>query len=601
VPEPAHTIPTTQRPQHQGRNRWRRWAVGGAVTILIVVAGAAAANRTNGPSYRTASVERADVDATLDSLGTIQPINQANLSFPVTGNVGSVAATVGQHVTVGQTLAQLDTTSLNAQVASARSAVAAAQARLAADGSSQTAGTTSAAVAPAAFTTETTSPADPTSAARELVTTQQARLTADQHRADQDLTTEQHDVKTGTSSCQAVLTADAGTTAQTSPRSAIPPRSAMPKTHAKTATPRSTDPSGCVAVLQTVIADQVAVGHDQQAVAADLPALNDAITKLVASARASDQPQQALRQPQPQQALRQPQPQQALRQPQPQQALRQQQPANPTGPATGGASRSVRATTAPAGGGRTENGHAVIAPARPPASAEQLDSDQAAIDAAQAQLVEAQQAHDQAELRSPIDGTVGSVSISTGQSVQGNSSAPQIVVIGPGSHQVTTSISDTSVGSVRIGDATTVTPSGSSAPLSGQVVSIGMLASGSASSSGSVSYPVTIGLTGTEQQLFTGQSAAVSITLAHVSGALTVPSSALHHVGATTTVSVLRAGTPSNIAVTIGAVGPTRTEVLSGLHPGDQVILANLSQPLPTTNAQNARRVTAGNGGRPGG
>lgn len=40
---------------------------------------------------------------------------------------------------------------------------------------------------------------------------------------------------------------------------------------------------------------------------------------------------------------------------------------------------------------------------------------------------------------------------------------------------------------------------------------------------------------------------------------------------------------------------------LSGLHPGDQVILANLSQPLPTTNAQNARRGTAGNGGRPGG
>jgi RND family efflux transporter MFP subunit len=558
------------------RSRWRRWVVGAAVVIILVVAGVATVNRTEGPSYRTTSVERADVDATLDTLGTIQPVNQANLSFPVAGHVSSVAATLGQHVTVGQILAQLDTASLDAQVASAKSAVAAAQARLAADQSSQTATTPTAAVAPAAFTTQ--NPPDPTAAARELVTTRQARLIADQHRADQDLATEQHDLKTQTGLCQAWVTAASRATTPAIPEPPSPspattatpdapspspavaattpsptpkpkPRSTVPRPHFEPAIPGSPDASGCAAALQTVLADQVAVSHDQQAVAADLPALNDAITRLLASARASNQPQQHT---------------------------------TTTGPAAGGADRAT--------------------PSRPPASAEQLASDQAAIDAAQAQLVEAQQTHNQAVLRSPIDGTVGSVTISTGQSVQqGNPGTAQIVVIGPGSHQVTTSISDTAVGAVRVGDTATVTPSGSSAPLRGQVVSIGLLAADPATSSGSVSYPITIGLPGTEQQLFAGQSARVSIMLAHVSGVLTVPSSAVHHTGASTTVSVLRAGTVSTVVVTTGAAGPTRTEVLSGLNPGDQVILADLSQPLPTTSLQNIRRITAGGSGRPGG
>lgn len=592
----AHARVTTKR-GHTGRpgvSRWRRWVTGGVVVALIIaVAGVVMTSRTGGPSYRTASVERADVDATLDSLGMIQPIHQANLSFPVAGTVSSVSAAAGQHVTVGQVLAQLDATSLDAQVASAQSAVAAAEARLAADESSQATGTSAAAVAPAAFsTTITASPAPPTPAPE--VSKQQARLLADQHQADQDLATEQRDLKTETNLCQAVVTpADGGkastalspgrgssrssVTPATVPRPASTSRSAVPKPAAEPATPSSPGVSECQSALQTVLADQVAVDHDQQGVATDLPALNDAVAKLMTSARSSAQapPLQVLRQQQP----------------------GNQQPGNTTGSPAGGASRSARATPSPTGSANR------AAPTRPPASAEQLASDTAAIDAARAQLAEMQQAHDQAELRTPIDGTVGSVTLSAGQSVQGNAGTPQIVVIGPASYQVITSVSDTNVGSVRVGDTATITPGGSATPLPGQVVSIGLLASaGSSTSSGSVSYPVTIGLTGTEQQLFPGQSASVSIMLAHASGTLTVPSSAVHTVGANKTVAVLRNGTPSTVQVTLGATGPTRTQVLTGLNPGDQVILADLARPLPTTNIQNVRRAAGGGGGgRPGG
>lgn len=563
-----------RRRVRSGRRRQRRWALGAVIVAVPVgLAGVITIGSGSRPAYRTASVERADVDATLDSVGTIQPINQASLSFPVGGTVHGVLVAAGQHVSVGQTLAQLDTTSLDAQVASAQSAVAAAQARLAADQSSQI---VTAPVAPAAFSTEITSAGNASSpvtsspdpaapAARDLLTQQQAVLLADQHRADLDLAQERRDLATESRLCEAFVSpAASGSPAPDSHRS----RSAVatPPPDTGSAVP---DASTCESAIAAVLSDQTAVQHDQQAMSADLPALSAAIDKLMITALAGE-PQRPSPTPRP--------------------------PATPhpsaktAPPATAQAQPRIPATA----GGLTRT----MALPRP-ASAEQLASDQASIDAAQAQLTEAQQARNQAELRSPIDGTIASVSINPGQSVPGSPDASQIVVIGPGAHQVTTSVSDTSVGSLRVGDAATVIPSGSSAPLAGQVVSVGLLAS--AGPGGSVSYPVTIGLTSGDQQLFAGQSSSVSIVLGHVSDTLTVPSSAVRHLGANTVVSVLRNGTPSNVAVTLGATSPNRTQVLSGLNPGDQVILADLSRPLPSTSVQNIRRITGGGGGRPGG
>ncbi|MGH3765317.1 MAG: biotin/lipoyl-binding protein [Pseudonocardiaceae bacterium] len=438
-----HAIDQVKRPRRSAAPRGRRrWAVGSVVVAVALGLGLAGIVATSGngePSYRTASVERADVDATLDSLGTIQPLNQANLSFPVSGNVESVSATVGQHVTVGQTVAQLNTVSLDAQVAAANSAVAAAQARLTADESSQTGSTVTATVAATAFSAVITSgddarsaraaTSDPASAARDLVTTEQATLLADQHRADQDLAHEKGDLTTETNLCQTFLTSadtstprkvsippgqrsgssrEFGPAATTSPPRAS--KSTFAATQEGTTTPAIPDASACRSAIATVLADQVAVDHDQQAVTADLPTLSAAVDKLMAAAPAGGQPQHL----QIQQSVQSPQPQ---RSPQP-------QPVAKAASAAGRADRSAQ-VNAPSAGGANRT----AAVPRPP-SAEQLASDQAAIDAAQAQLTEVQQEHDQAELRSPIDGTVGSVTISAGQSVQGSSSTPQIVIVG---------------------------------------------------------------------------------------------------------------------------------------------------------------------------
>ena len=48
----------------------------------------------------------------------------------------------------------------------------------------------------------------------------------------------------------------------------------------------------------------------------------------------------------------------------------------------------------------------------------------------------------------------------------------------------------------------------------------------------------------------------------------------------------------------VGAVGPVLTQVTSGLTVGEQVVLADLSTPLPTnTNPFASRSLTGGGGG----
>jgi multidrug efflux pump subunit AcrA (membrane-fusion protein) len=119
-----------------------------------------------------------------------------------------------------------------------------------------------------------------------------------------------------------------------------------------------------------------------------------------------------------------------------------------------------------------------------------------------------------------------------------------------------------------------------------------------ASSTGTASYPVTIGLAAGAPTLFAGSDAQVAITLGKVSDAITVPTSAVEVIGAANFVTVLKAGKPVRVRVAVGATGPVLTQVSSGLTVGEQVVLADMSTPLPTnTNPFAARGLTTGGGG----
>ena len=101
------------------RLSWITWLISALVALAIAATVWLTAG-SSGPAYRLATVTTGSPVQTLDSVGTLTPENQANLNFSTSGTVAGLGVTVGQAVTAGQTLASLDTTSLQASVLSAR-------------------------------------------------------------------------------------------------------------------------------------------------------------------------------------------------------------------------------------------------------------------------------------------------------------------------------------------------------------------------------------------------------------------------------------------------------------------------------------------------
>jgi multidrug efflux pump subunit AcrA (membrane-fusion protein) len=85
---------------------------------------------------RVVAASLGTISQSVSTTGTIEPADQADLSFGASGVVTSVKVAVGDRVTKGQTLARIDSASLKASLAQAQSSLAAAQARVASDESS---------------------------------------------------------------------------------------------------------------------------------------------------------------------------------------------------------------------------------------------------------------------------------------------------------------------------------------------------------------------------------------------------------------------------------------------------------------------------------
>ena len=215
-----------------------------------------------------------------------------------------------------------------------------------------------------------------------------------------------------------------------------------------------------------------------------------------------------------------------------------------------------------------------------PVSAAQLAADQASADAAAAQLTVAQQDLAAATLVSPISGTVVTVSVTPGSSTSAGSTA--FVVAGLDSYQAVTTVPVADMPELKVGQRASVQPDGVRTPLGGSVALIGLLPA----TSGSATYPVTIGLTGQPSGLEAGDYANVIITTAQSTG-VSVPTSAVHGSGHVASVTVYAGGKTRVTRVTVGTKGPVMTRITSGLKLGQQVVLADLSQPLPTNNLAN--------------
>jgi HlyD family secretion protein len=241
-------------------------------------------------------------------------------------------------------------------------------------------------------------------------------------------------------------------------------------------------------------------------------------------------------------------------------------------------------------------------------SSAQITEDKAAVDAAEARAQTADLALKQADLVSPLTGTVGQVNVKPGSSVSAGSTSPAFVILGPGGDQAVIDVPSTSIGSVQLAQSATVLPDGQASPMQGTVVAIGLLptastsgGSGSTSSTSSTpTYPVSVALSGPNQTPFAGSGASVDLVVATAEAALSVPTSAVRTIGGSHAVTVLHNGKARTVPIQVGAVGPTETQVLSGLQAGDRVVLANATLPLPM-GSTSVRGLTGGGFGSAGG
>jgi len=85
---------------------------------------------TSSVSYETQAVERGNIVITVSATGTLEPIKTVDVGIEVSGTVKSVEVDYNDRVTVGQVLAQIDTSKLEAQTLQSEAALELAKAKL---------------------------------------------------------------------------------------------------------------------------------------------------------------------------------------------------------------------------------------------------------------------------------------------------------------------------------------------------------------------------------------------------------------------------------------------------------------------------------------
>jgi HlyD family secretion protein len=110
-----------------------RWLLSGVIGVALVAAGVFAWNRgeqAEAVQYVTQPVTQGDLRVTVTATGNLAPTNQVQVGSELSGIVKRVEADYDQRVKVGQVLAQLDTTKLDAQINQGEAALSAARARV---------------------------------------------------------------------------------------------------------------------------------------------------------------------------------------------------------------------------------------------------------------------------------------------------------------------------------------------------------------------------------------------------------------------------------------------------------------------------------------
>ena len=257
------------------------------------------------------------------------------------------------------------------------------------------------------------------------------------------------------------------------------------------------------------------------------------------------------------------------------------------------------------------------------AAEQQVAAKKAAVEVARSAEDDAEDAMDGATLEAPASGLVTAVDVAKGDAVTGtsssassgsgggtgaggagggtgsasssssssSSSSAQFTIVGTSSWEVAVSVGEDDVANVAKGDQVELTGDDLSATVYGTVSSVGLLPS---SSSGSVTYPVTVKVTGSPKGLHDGVSVTAKIVYERRSDVLSVPSAAVTTTDGTSTVEVVGDdGKATRTTVTVGETSGQSVEITKGLTEGQKI---QYTQTVITPGGTSSRNGNQRNG-----
>ena len=240
----------------------------------------------------------------------------------------------------------------------------------------------------------------------------------------------------------------------------------------------------------------------------------------------------------------------------------------------------------------------------------QVASARAQLQTAQAAVASAEQNVRDTTLYAPIDGDVDSINGVVGETVSpgGGTTAEApggqvplpaagtassfMVVANVSGMDVVVPFAESDAARVAFGQDVTLTfDAVPNLTISGKVIAV---ASSATVSSGVVNYYATITLNTGDASLKQGMTANATVTVSRAANALTVPNLAISHLGGQAYVMVYAGGKQTQTPVDTGVVGDQFTEITGGVNEGEQIV-------IPTLRATTGTGTNRGFGGGFGG
>ncbi|MDD5527659.1 MAG: biotin/lipoyl-binding protein [Patescibacteria group bacterium] len=216
-----------------------------------------------------------------------------------------------------------------------------------------------------------------------------------------------------------------------------------------------------------------------------------------------------------------------------------------------------------------------------PPTAQNVNSDLAAIASARTQLQQAVDSYNNTIITAPFDGQIAAVTPQKGDQISAGTSIATLIT---NQYVAIIPLNEVDVAKVKTGDQVILTFDAiDGLSLTGKIIDIDTLGT---VSQGVVTYNVKIGLDTQDPAVKPGMSTSVSIITEVKTDVLAAPNAAIKSQGNLYYAQELDAkGQPQNYPVQVGIADDTNTEIISGVNEGDLVVTQTITAAAAKTAA----------------